>query len=99
MGARLVLHQRAVLGVDEFTEIKVWAVTRSRAFPDGVKASFAFVRRARGAFAAVYRVDNERGKGLHEHRSGREAPLVATGWRDALARFHRTVAELREGGT
>lgn len=93
--AERIVHRKTVLGPDEIVEIKAWKVPKSDAFPRGVKFSFAYVRRERGAFRRVLGVDNERGKGPHVHRRGEERPLEMEDWREMLRWFYEEVEALR----
>lgn len=95
VGAERIVHRKTVLGPDEIVEVTVWKVPTSDAFPRGVKFSFAYVRRERGAFRRVLGVDNERGKGPHVHRRGEERPLEMQDWREMLRWFYAEVDAIR----
>jgi len=60
-------------------------------FIDGVKYSLTYVHRGERIFG----FDNERGKGHHEHRFGRERNIDFTTWKELLVRFYEGVKKIR----
>lgn len=91
MPARLVVHEKWVTNEGDLVEIKVWDVERSESFPDGVKYSMVFVH----GDERVLCYDNERGKGHHEHRFGRERPFEYKGLEHLLGKFEKAIDDLR----
>jgi hypothetical protein len=70
-----VLHTRSLeTGV---CELKVWRVTESPHYPDGIKFSLFLVSRATGA--VIIGIDNHKPKGPHLHEGARESEYEFTG--------------------
>jgi len=47
MGAKLVLHDKVVLSLEEIVEIKIWKVPRSEEYPEGFKYSLVYVKKGK----------------------------------------------------
>jgi hypothetical protein len=88
---RLVIHEKWVTNEGDLVEIKVWSVDRSASFPEGVKYSMAFIHEDE----RVLGYDNERGKGHHEHRFGRERMIDYRDLEHMLKKFEKSVDEVR----
>ena len=91
MPARPVIHEKWVTNGGDLLEIKVWSVDRSASFPEGVKYSMAFIH----GDERVLGFDNERGKGHHEHRLGRESIMEYRDLTHMLRKFEKSIDEVR----
>ena len=69
--SRLLFHRKRLINED-IIEIKIWKVEETKHFPEGIKYSIAYLKRQDGHYKRVFGYDNERGKGHHEHRVGKE---------------------------
>lgn len=75
MKATIRFHRKITLIRDRFPEVaiaelKVWSVSRSDHYPDGVKYSLFLVSKESGRI--IVGVDNHKPKGPHLHYEGRE---------------------------
>ena len=91
MGAILLYHDKRVSIEGDIIEIKIWKVPVDDNFSDGVKYSLSYIHRGKRIFG----FDNERGKGHHEHRYGKESKIDFTTWQELLIGFHNNVNKIR----
>ena len=92
MKARLVFRKKEVYTDGSLTEIRIWQVRKSAAFPTGVKYAFYFISPPPECLV-ILGYDNHHGKGHHRHAQGREMPVVTSSVNALLQRFRREVAE------
>ena len=90
MTAVLILHTKEIRG-NEIVEIKVWQVPRSKACPQGVKYSIAYIRDGKRLLG----YDNAEGKGHHRHYLGKEELRNFIDIWKAIAAFKQDLIELR----
>ncbi len=91
MGARLLYHDKRVSHEGDITEIKIWKVPVDKDFRDGIKYSLTYIHDGERLFG----LDNERGKGHHEHRYGQEKKIVFTTWQKLLGGFRKELDKIR----
>lgn len=89
MEAKLLIRRRVVLAVDAFAEVVVWRLLEP--LPPSwhtFKYRLAYVV----AGECVLRYDNERGKGDHRHRVGREERYAFSTPDQLMADFNADIA-------
>jgi hypothetical protein len=59
------------------TEIRIWQVSKGRAFPAGVKYAFYFIGPP-PEYPIILGYDNHHGKGHHRHAQGKETPIAVS---------------------
>src|SRR5262245_12947088 len=91
MRARLVFHKKEVYADGSMTEIRIWQVTKSPAFPTGVKYAFYFIGPP-PEHAVVLGYDNHHGKGHHRHEHGKETAVAVASVTVLLQQFRHEVA-------
>ena len=98
MKARLVFAKREVYANGSLTEIRIWQVRKSAAFPSGVKYAFYFIG-SPPEREVIVGYDNHHGKGHHRHAGQVEEPTLVVSASSVLRQFRREVAEyLRQRG-
>ena len=98
MKARLVFAKREVYADGSLTEIRIWQVRKSAAFPSGVKYAFYFIGPPPER-EVIVGYDNHHGKGHHRHAGQVEEPTLVVSASSVLRQFRREVAEyLRQRG-
>ncbi|MCX6125598.1 MAG: DUF6516 family protein [Proteobacteria bacterium] len=94
MKASLISHEkRFVVGKDgsiAIVEIKVWKISETIHYPDGLKFSLFLVKAEGGA---VLGIDNHKPKGPHIHRGRSEMPYPFVSVDKLLVDFWRLVRE------
>ena len=91
----LLVHQKQILSEKELVEIKVWQIEDNPAFPDKIKYSMTYAVKTNGKYERMLCYDNEKGKGHHEHRLGRERKIEFKDWMELARRFTDEVEKLR----
>ncbi len=92
MKARLIFRKKEIYPDGSLTEIRIWQVNKSRAFPSEVKYAFYFIGPPPEC-PVIIGYDNHHGKGHHRHAQGKETPVEAPSVSALLQRFRREVAE------
>lgn len=92
MRAVKVHHEKVTTAEGIIVETKVWAVSKSEAYPEAVKYSFFSVYG--GTVLVGY--DNHSPKGHHRHWKGREEPYHFRDFDTLRADFARDLAEVRK---
>jgi hypothetical protein len=96
--ARLVFAKKEVYADGSLTEIRIWQVRKSAAFPSGVKYAFYFIGPPPER-EVIIGYDNHHGKGHHRHAGKLEGPAKAVSASAVLHQFRREVADcLRKHG-
>lgn len=91
MGAKLVLHDKVVLSLEEIVEIKIWKVPRSEEYPEGFKYSLVYVKKGK----RILGYDNYQGHGHHKHIGTRMEPYRFKNVERLLEDFRRDLKEVR----
>ena len=91
MKARLVFHKKEVYADGSMTEMRIWQVTKTPAFPTGVKYAFYFLGPP-PEHAVILGYDNHHGKGHHRHAREHETAITAASVSAVLQQFRREVA-------
>jgi len=92
--ADLIYHDKAALPDGYVIEMKIWRLPEADGErPHGLKYSLYFGRRG----VRIVGYDNERGKGDHRHRRGREEAYAFTGVEQLVADFLADVEQERAG--
>ena len=92
MKGRLVFGKKEVYPDGSLTEIRIWQVRKSAAFPSGVKYAFYYV----GPLPerkVVIGYDNHHGKGHHQHDGTRETTIHVASVTALLQQFRQEVAQ------
>lgn len=98
MKAQLVFAKKEVYADGSLTDIRIWQVRKSAAFPAGVKYAFYFIDPPPER-KVIIGYDNHHGKGHHRHTGEVEEPTMAVSASAVLRQFRREVAEhLRQRG-
>ncbi len=98
MKARLVFNKKEVYPDGSLTEIRIWQVNKSEAFPTGIKYSFYFIGPP-PIRATIRGYDNHHGKGNHQHFQGIETAITTSSVSALLQRFRQEVEkELQDQG-
>lgn len=93
--ARQVFYVKDYLPNGLLREIRLYAVPRTRTYPDGVKYSCYLGNPQTGEKILGY--DIHPGKGHHRHVRGKETPYAFTGLATLLDDFARDVQAVMEG--
>ena len=92
MSAELLIRERVVFPDGSLVEMVVWRVPRPVSpAQHGFKYRLAYIVGGK----RVLGYDNERGKGDHRHRDGRESPIAFTSIDDLVSRFVAEVEAAR----
>jgi hypothetical protein len=89
---RLVFGKKEVYPDGSLTEIRIWQVHKSTAFPTGVKYAFYFVGPLPDR-KVVIGYDNHHAKGHHRHEGARETIIHVASVTALLQQFRQEVAE------
>ncbi len=89
MPAELLLHRKQVTSDNEIVEFKIWKVPKDVDFPEGIRYSMGYIHNGK----RVLGYDNERGKGHHKHKLGKEEKVQFVSWQMLLNQF---LEELKE---
>ena len=92
MKSELLFHEKRVTSEEDIIEIKIWKVPKSKDFPEQIKYSLTYVHNSKRIFG----YDNERGKGHHEHKFGKEQRINFTNWQQLIERFREEIQKIRE---
>jgi hypothetical protein len=90
VNATLIIHTKEIKE-DEIVEIRIWQVPRTKATPDGVKISAAYIRNGK----RVVGYDNAEGKGYHRHLMSQEEVYDFTDVRTLLDDFKNDIRSIR----
>lgn len=91
MKARLAFRKKEIYPDGSLTEIRVWQVNKSSAFPTGVKYAFYFIGPPPER-VIIIGYDNHHGKGHHRHAHSVEMPITTPSVSALLQQFRREVA-------
>jgi len=95
--AKLLCHRKRIINED-IIEIKIWKIRKSNYFPESIKYSMVYLKKKNGHYERIFGYDNERGKGHHEHRNGKEKSIEFRGWEHLVRQFYKEVEKIRKGG-
>ncbi len=90
--AAKVFHEKIRTAEGIVVELKVWRVSKSQAYPEGVKYSFFAVHAGR----VLVGYDNHSPKGHHRHWKGGEEPYGFQDFDTLRSDFDRDLAEIRK---
>lgn len=96
MKARLVFRKKEMYSDGSLTEIRIWQVEKSKAFPTGVKYAFYFIGPPPD-HSIIMGYDNHHGKGHHRHSPGQEATVTTVSVSALLQQFRHEVAAYLRG--
>ncbi|WP_297058695.1 DUF6516 family protein [Thermosulfurimonas sp.] len=82
------------LSEDEIMEIKIWEVSRSKDYPEGVKYSLVYLRKGK----RILGYDNYQGHGHHKHFRGKTAPYEFHSVERLFEDFLKDLEEARNEG-
>ena len=86
MKARLIFKRSEVYPDGSLTEIRIWQVEKSGAFPAGIKYAFYFIGPGPNREILVG-YDNHHGKGDHKHFRNMESPVSASFSSGSVVKF------------
>tara|TARA_Y100000310_G_C20563064_1_gene754038 strand:- start:868 stop:1149 length:282 start_codon:yes stop_codon:yes gene_type:complete len=88
--SKKLLHNKYNLPNNEIVEVKVWRIEKSKAFPEGLKYSFVYIKDGK----RILGYDNEREKGHHRHFKGKEEKVEFKGIVELKEKFVEEVERL-----
>lgn len=93
--AELIRKDKVVLDDGSFVGITIWAIPRTRSYPDGVRYSLAYVEPGNTRPIVLY--DNHAGKGHHKHTGQREEAYPFVTIEGLVDDFLADVVRVRRG--
>lgn len=93
--ARSIYRLKRIINGD-IIDIRIWGIEKDEDYPEGIRYSMSYIKKTNNDYERIFGYDNEKGKGHHEHRYGKERKIEFNNWEDLVKRFFEEVDKIKK---